>query len=193
MKVVISALVALICLVTDGHGFMVLRGENQSDFTTLRQTDFSTLLSMAAKSGEKITVPLLEGNQTVIAQNGVNILIDCNSLVPTSGKPLAAIEWNIMHFFLSDGKMIPQKSGIRPLSGVKTRISTKGEFNRYLNITQSNALQASHDPDTGLYTCTSCTSSGCRSATLMLLLIGNKFKLIQGEPDGECMSKVPFC
>lgn len=62
------------------------------------------------------------------------------------------------------------------------RLATLG---RLLNVTYANILQRAESADNGIYTCTACTTTGCKSASVTIFMLGTLFDLVQGEENGK--------
>ena len=165
--------------------FQILRGENQPSLGDLKISNTPQLLQFAALSGEKVTISLLDETQTAIVQHRVNVLMECSSLIESGGKLLGPVKWTRQSYFEDeDGSLFPQGSEITIHPSSTDRFRAEGELNRFLNITRTNIIQGAERMDNGLYTCTVCTESGCRSASVMLYLIGAPPRLDFAEDDG---------
>ena len=174
------------------YAFRVLRGEEQPTIEKLQLTNYFELITAAAKTGESVMVELLGDTQTVIAQHGVNIVFDCGPLIPETGKPLGSgVQWEVRDYSPNqDGLLVPRGRSYAIGHGSQGRKEVGGSLGRYFNITKSNIIQGSQDDDNGLYTCIVCTTSSCRTSSVMLYIIGSMFNLIQGEADGEYKSSI---
>lgn len=189
----ITAYVALVlcCMsVAQVEGnFRVLRGENQPTHEEMRMSNTPRLMQYAALSGEKATVRLVEGNQTAVVQHHVNILIDCSSLLKAGGKLLNKVEWRRQSYYTDkDGYLVPRGSEITIYPSSRGRLKAVGAINHILNITSTNILKGAEKDDNGMYSCTVCKGSSCRSASLMLFLIGAPPRVNFVEDDSKLLS-----
>ena len=167
--------------------FRVLRGENQPKIGDLRISNTPELLQFSALTGERVTIRLLEDTQTAIVQNNVNVVMDCSSLIESAGKLLAPAQWTRLTYFEGeDGVLSPKGSVITIYPGPETdRLRAEGELSRFLNISRTNIANGAERADNGLYTCTVCTGTGCRSSSVMLFLIGAPPRLDFDADNGE--------
>lgn len=146
------------------------------------------LLEFSALSGEEVTIHLVDNKQTAIVQHHVNVVMDCTSLIESGGKLLGPVEWTRLSYFEGDdGLLAPQGSEITIYQNLKERLRAEGELNRYLNITTTNIIRGAEREDNGLYTCTICTETGCRSSSVMLFLIGSVPRLDSASDNGELL------
>lgn len=177
-----TVLVVVLSLLATAQTFRVFRGDEEPAIEELQIRNFSQLLPLAARTGERVTVEMTEGSQTMITQHGVNILLDCGALVPTTGRPAeGGVTWEIQRFQRDEfGLFFVPRPSFRVIPGMVKRIMTQGPLNSVLNITSSNAIQGGQDADNAVYTCTACTTDGCNSASMTMYLIGNMFRLVEG-------------
>ena len=151
----------------------------------LKFSNYFQLIDMALKDGESTTVEMGEEDQMLIAQHGANIILDCNPFMLSSGRPVSPnMEWK-------EFRLAPGRDGIlvqseRPrFFASSSRIIISGEMNRFLNITSANIVAREEVDDTGVYTCTVCSTSGCRSTRVLVYLLGTLFELEKGEENGK--------
>ena len=169
--------------------FLVLRGENQPRLEELKVSNTPELLQFSALAGEKVTIRLLGETQTAIVQHHVNVVMDCSSFIESSGKILGPAEWTRQSYVEDEeGALIPKGAEIVVYPGTEQeRFRAEGELNRYLNITRTNIGNGAERADNGLYTCTVCAESGCRTSSVMLFLIGAPPRLDFAGDNGECI------
>lgn len=168
--------------------FRVLRGENQPRIEDLKISNTPELLQFSALTGEEVTIDLLEETQTAIVQHNVRVIMDCSSLIEAGGKLLGPVEWTRQTYFEDeDGALTPKGREITIYPSDYARLRAEGELNRFLNITRTNIRNGAERADNGLYTCTVCTESGCRTNSVMLFLIGAPPRLDFGADNGESM------
>lgn len=184
---VISAILLCSTAVVFAQGnFRVLRGENQPDLGELKVSNTPELIDFSALSGEKVTISLLNDRQTAIVQHHVEVVMDCSPLIEAGGKILGPVEWTRLSYFEDDdGLLVPRGSEITIYPSKTGRLRAEGELNRYLNITSTNIIRGAEREDNGLYTCTMCTETGCRTSSVMLFLIGSVPKLDSASDNGE--------
>lgn len=169
------------------NNFRVLRGENQPALNELKVSNTPQLLEFSALSGSKATIELEDETQTAIVQHHVNVVMDCSPLIELGGKLLGPVEWTRLSYFEDNenGALFPRGSEAIIYPSKTGRLRSEGELNRYLNITSTNIIRGAERKDNGLYTCTVCTDTGCRSASLMLFLIGAPPSLDFAADNGE--------
>ena len=101
-------------------------------------------------------------------------------LVDAGEKLISPVKWT-RQSYAQDGNEILSPQGLEitiyPTRRRAERLKSEGAMNHniiILNITRTNAIPGAQRKDDidGLYTCTVCTQSGCRSSSLMLFLIG---------------------
>jgi hypothetical protein len=182
----IFALLACTCFI-GGQGFRILRGEDQPDLSDFHFSNYDSLIQVAATFGQSVTVPLTDETQTIIAQHGVNILLDCGPLLTGVEKPLGVgARWEVNRLSEEpDGLLVLGRSSYKVASGFRDRIETAGDLDRFLNITRSNIVAASQDADNGVYTCIVCSDIGCQSRSVTIFILGTLFQQVQGERNGE--------
>ena len=186
----LSALLVLFSCVLCFRGsqaFRVLRGEDQLPMEDLKHSNYFNLIDLALKTDEAAMVELSEDTQMLIAQHGSRITLDCSSLMST-GQPLNPMQWE--EFRLARGKDGVLVQDVRPRffsSGFPDRITITGPLSRYLNITYANIVEQGEVADNGVYVCTACTTTGCRSSNLTIFMVGTLFELVQGEENGKSL------
>lgn len=189
MKIFIISALLLPCftaLVLSKNNFKVLRGDNQPSMEKLMLSNTPELLEFSALSGEEVTIRLLDDKQTAIVQHHVHVVMDCTSLIESGGKLLGPVEWTRMSYKEGDnGFLTPEESEITIYQNKRERLKAEGELNRYLTITSTNIVRGAEGEDNGLYTCTACTETGCRSSSVMLFLIGSAPRLESASDNGE--------
>jgi hypothetical protein len=72
----------------------------------LNNTD---LLSIAARAGENVTARITRESQTVIAQHGAYLSLDCSSILPTRSDPTEALP--VVTWELSKGTQCVPEQG----------------------------------------------------------------------------------
>ena len=168
------------------NNFRVLRGENQPKLEELKLVNTQQFMELSALTGETATIELLDEMQTAVVQHHVNVMMDCSSLIQSGGKLLGPVEWTRKSYFEDDdGALFPRGSEITIYPSSTDRLRSEGALNRYLNITRTNIMKGAERKDNGLYTCTVCTDTGCRSASVMLFLIGAPPSLDSAADNGK--------
>lgn len=167
-------LFSLAAMATAQSNFLVLRGDSQPRLEDLKVSNTPELLQFSALTGEKVTIRLLGETQTAIVQHHVNVVMDCSSFIESGGKLLGPVEWTRKSYIEDEeGSFVPKGAEIVIYpSAEHERLRAEGELNRYLNITSTNIRNGAERADNGLYTCTVCTETGCRTSSVMLFLIG---------------------
>lgn len=164
--------ILLCCIATGFASFQVLRGDNQPSMEDLKMSNTPRLFQYAALTGDKFTVDMYEGNQTVIAQNNVNLVLDCSHMMKPGDQLRGPVKWT-RQFYREHSDGIYQPCGpIRTYFRSTYVHKLQGEQQDVLNITSTNIIIGARKNDNGMYTCTVCKQSGCYSANLMLFLIG---------------------
>ena len=171
--------------------FRVLKGDNQPKLEDLKISNTPELLQFSALTGEEVTIDLLEETQTAIVQHNVRVTMDCSSLIEAAGKLLGLVEWTRQTYVEDDdGALIPKGREIIIYPSDSARLRAGGGLNRFLTITRTNIRNGAERADNGLYTCTVCTESGCRTNSVMLFLIGAPPRLDFAADDGESIYSV---
>ena len=169
-------------------GFEVLRGEQQPPLQDMKLSNTVGLMPYAALSGEKVTIMMEDENQTAIVQHHVHVVMDCGPLVTAGEKLVKPVKWT-RQSYVEDEKEILSPRGLEiiiyPSRHRNERLKSEGTMNHILNISSTNAIPGAQRKDDGLYTCTVCTESGCRSSSLMLFLIGGPPRMNYANNDGK--------
>ena len=176
--------VLLCCTESVFARFQVLRGDNQPSIEELKISNTPQLMQYAALTGEKVTAVLHEGNQTVIVQHNVNLVLDCSHMMEGE-KFLGPVRWTKQNYRAqADGILHPHGS-------VKTYYHStfvhrlEGDHQHILNITRTNIVIGARKNDNGMYSCTVCKEGGCYSASVMLFLIGAPPRMNFADDNGE--------
>ena len=186
----VSALFVLLGCVLCLRGtqaFEVLRGEDMLPMDELKASNYFNLIDLAVKTQEAATIELLNDTQMIIVQHGAQIVLDCSPMMPTSGRVInPAREWEEIRLVTQgDGSLKEFGKPRRFTSFRASRIKTDGALNRYLNITYANALEIGQVADNGIYTCSACSTTGCRTASITIFMLGSLFDLVQGQENGK--------
>ena len=144
-------------------------------------------MQYAAFSGEKVTIMMEDTNQTAIVQHHVHVVMDCTPLINAGGKILGSVTWT-RQSYVEEGDQILSPRGVEfiiyPSVQSNERLKSEGSMNHILNISSTNAVPGGERKDDGLYTCTACTASGCRSSSVMLFLVGGPPRMNTAKDDG---------
>ena len=152
----------------------------------LKLSNYFNLIDLAVKTDESTTVELLNDTQMLIVQHGAQIILDCSPLMPTTGRN-PAMEWEEIRLVTqSNGSLTQSKRSTLFTSTNTGRIKTSGPLNRYLNIPNANALDVAQVADNGIYSCTACSTSGCKTASVTIFMLGSLFELVLGQENGKC-------
>ena len=171
--------------------FRVLTGAEARD-TMLGQDP--ELLQLTARPGDRVFINITGvDDRLAILQENVNALLDCLPFL--SMFPGGRITWlwlRLDEFGNLAGD--PQMN----VTGGASSIEVGGEFNRFLNITQTRIRAFGADPNAGIYTCRVCVGQGnlqmCRDANTTVHLLGSPPDLDCGEPnDGTACVLVVVC
>ncbi len=185
----LSVILALLSCLLCAHAFSVLRGEQKLPMEDLKIENYPNLIDLALKTDETAMVELVaDEEQMLIAQHGSRIILDCSTLM-SSGQPLSPMQWR--EFLLTPGSngVLVQDARPRFFSSFPDRVSITGLLNRYLNISYANIVQRAETADNGVYVCTACTTTGCRTANVTIYMLGTRFNLVQGNENGKLVCK----
>ena len=152
-------------------------------------------LEIAAKTGEHHIIDITNDSRLhlAFAQERVAINLDCLPLLQRIGQNNNGefkILWSFIQF--NDGlSTFTDRKLLRPTPSDHLgfhRIVVGGESNRWLNITQTVAVQGAEDADDKRLTCTVVTSKGGyyeTSYTLLLMTVGAPPVIIRGNGSGK--------
>lgn len=139
------------------------------------------LLRRAARTGERVIVRITGRDMQVVAQEDVNVLLDCLPFL--SMFPGGRITWLRERLDAFTGENITTLMELSPAGS----ISVEGEFNRYLNITRTLIVASAEVPHPGRYVCRVCVGQTpfemCRDANTSLILVGSPPDIDCGEPN----------
>ena len=151
------------------------------------------LLQFTARPGDRVFINITGvDDRLAILQENVNALLDCLPFL--SMFPGGRITWLWLRL---DEFGNPVGSQINVTGGASS-IDVFGDFNRFLNITQTRIRAFGADPNAGIYTCRVCVGQGtlqmCRDANTTVHLLGSPPDLDCGEPnDGTACVLVVVC
>ena len=166
--------------------FNVLREGEQLPMEELKSSNYFKLIDMALKSGESATVELVDSEQMLIAQHGSRIILDCSPLMVDAGRPLSPnMEWKEIRLATGSDGVLVKEDRPKFFTTSPDRISITGELGRYLNITSANIVSREEVEDNGIYTCTVCAASRCKSASVTIFILGTLFELEKGKENGK--------
>lgn len=188
MTYITSVITLLLCSAAVVSSFEVLRGSSQPALEEMKLSNTVNLMRYAALSGEKVTIMMEDENQTAIVQHHVHVVLDCSPLVAEGGKILGSVKWTRQSYVEGDEEILSPRGveiTIYPSVRQTERLKSEGSMNHILNISRTNAVPGAERKDDGLYTCTVCTTSGCRSSSLMLFLIGGAPRMNYANDDGK--------
>ena len=157
--------------------FRVLTGPEARDVELGQDPE---LLQFIARPGDRVFINITGvDDRLAILQENVNALLDCLPFL--SMFPGGQITWLWLRL---DEFGNPVGSQINVTSGASS-IEVGGEFNRFLNITQTRIRAFGADPNAGIYTCRVCIGQGalqvCRDANTTVHLLGSPPDLDCGE------------
>ena len=196
MTYLASVIALLLCFAAAVNSFVVLRGDSQPSLEEMKLSNTINLMQYTAFSGEKVKIMMEDENQTAIVQHHVHVVMDCSPLVDAGEKLISPVKWT-RQSYAQDGNEVLSPQGLEitiyPTRRRTERLKSEGTMNHILNITRTNAIPGAQRKDDGLYTCTVCTQSGCRSSSLMLFLIGGPPRMNYANNDGKqknrCLQK----
>ena len=170
--------------------FRLLTGAEARD-TMLGQDP--ELLQLTARPGDTVFINITGvDDRLAILQENVNALLDCLPFL--SMFPGGQITWLWLRL---DEFGNPAGDPQMNVTGGASSIEVGGEFNRYLNITQTRIRAFGANPNAGIYTCRVCTGEGalqmCRDANTTVHLLGSPPDLDCGEPNDGTACVVCVC
>lgn len=194
MNIFSSCIALLLCSAAVVYAeFRVLRGGNQPAHEEMTMSNTARLMQYAALSGEKATIMLRDENQTAIVQHHVNVVIDCAPLIQSGGRLLSGVKWTRQSYYPDqDGSLSPKGSEITIYPSSSGRLKAEGALNHILNISSTNIIIGAEKDDNGVYTCTICKQNGCRSARVMLFLIGAPPRMNMVSDNCKCKFSVVY-
>ena len=152
----------------------------------LKMSNTPRFMQYAALTGESVTVTMHEGNQTVIVQHNVNLVLDCSHMMKAGDRIVGNILWTKQNYHRGRDDGI-----LRPRGTIKKYFRStfvhrlEGGHQEILNFTRTNIIIGSRKNDNGMYTCTVCKEGGCYSASVMLFLIGAPPRMNFVDDDGK--------
>ncbi len=188
MTYLTSVIAVLLCSAAVVSSFAVLRGDSQPPLEEMKLSNTVNLMRYTAFSGEKVTVMMEDENQTAIMQHHVHVVMDCSPLVNAGEKVVSPVKWTRQSYEEDSNELLSPRGleiTIYPSRRRTERLKSEGTMNHILNITRTNAIPGAQRKDDGIYTCTVCTESGCRSSSLMLFLIGGPPRMNYANNDGK--------
>ena len=184
--ITLATCVLLCCTASVFARFQVLRGDNQPSMEELRMSNTPRFMQYAALTGESVTVTMREGNQTVIVQHNVNLVLDCSYMMKAGDRIIGKVHWTKQNYY-----RVQEDGMLRPRGAIKKYFRSsyvhklEGDYQEILNFTRTNIIIGARKDDNGMYTCTVCKVGGCYSASVMLFLIGGPPRMDFVDNDGK--------
>ena len=151
------------------------------------------LLEFIARPGDRVFINITGVNERLaILQENVNALLDCLPFLSMFQGGRITWLWLRLNEFGN-----PAGDPQIDVTGGASSIEVGGEFNRFLNITQTRIRAFGANPNAGIYTCRVCTGQGalqmCRDANTTVHLLGSPPDLDCGEPNDGTACVVCVC
>lgn len=146
-----------------------------------------SLLELAARTGERVTVIIGSATQGAIVQENVNTVLDCGPWL--SNFPGGTVEWYLYAYNELDHLTLRMRSRQDP-AALTSNARILGEFNEIYNITRALISMDAQDSSRGVYECEVCVARGtpfedCHSANTTVATAGRPPIIDRGVGRGE--------